>query len=134
MTWANDYIGQKWKPNGRGDDGLDCWGLVAKVFKDQLDLDLPHWTVEEPYTNSGAKRALTKAKDESILNNHAEHVIKPKDFDIAMLVRRRVAFHVGVICNGGVLHISKNTRGATWERLDEFEKYGGKLEVYRWRP
>lgn len=134
MSWANDYIGLKWKPNGRGDEGLDCWGLVAKVFKEQAKIELPDWSIEEPYTNNGAKRALTRTLDECLLNHRAEFVRKPQDFDICMLVRRRLAFHVGVVVNGGVLHISRHSCGATWERLEQFEQYGGEARFYRWLP
>ena len=36
----NDYIGIPWVAGGRTRDAIDCWGLCAMVYRDQLGIDL----------------------------------------------------------------------------------------------
>ena len=46
MSWANDYVGLPYKPLGRNRDGIDCYGLVRLVLKEQCGIDLPSYSSE----------------------------------------------------------------------------------------
>lgn len=130
--WVNRYIGLPWENNGRGVKGYDCWGLIERVFKEQGKIELPSWNVEGEYTLPKSARALTRGLKNCIDDKQVEMQDAPQDFDICMLTKKRTAFHVGIYINGGVLHISQNARYSTWERLEDFEGYGGNLRFYRW--
>jgi sulfur carrier protein ThiS len=39
--WTNKYIGIPYKDAGDDETGLDCWGLVRLVYKNELNVELP---------------------------------------------------------------------------------------------
>jgi len=42
-TWADRYLGIRYVAGGATREGLDCWGLVALVYSEQLGRDVaPH--------------------------------------------------------------------------------------------
>ena len=45
-AWVNDYIGLPFKEHGRNEDGVDCWGLVALILREQFDVIVPSYTDE----------------------------------------------------------------------------------------
>lgn len=129
----NNFIGLPWAPNGRGPDSFDCWGLVMAVFQEVRGIELPDWQID-PYTYTGAMKTLNEAVSKTIVDHNAYFVSAPRDFDIAVLVRKKTCFHVGVWYGGGIMHIRGKGSTSTWEKPDTFARcYGGFMRLYRWR-
>ena len=40
MNWASDYVGLPYEGGGRTREGLDCYGLLALVMKDQFGIEI----------------------------------------------------------------------------------------------
>lgn len=134
MINVNDYIGREWAANGRGPKKYDCWGLVKAVYKDGMNVELPDWSVD-PYSYSKAVKQLSTKVEHCIVERCAVYTPYPDTYDIAVLVKNKSCFHVGVVVGMGVLHIRGRGFTVTWERLSDFSRlYGGIMRCYRWQP
>lgn len=131
--WVNDYIGIPFKTNGRDRDGMDCYGLITAVFKDQQGVDLPDWHVADDTTYTVMK-TIDKGLHIELDAKRAHEVDEPEDMDILVLSRMGVAYHVGIYIAGGVLHTVYNGSGSCFEQYNNFEKNSyGEIRWFRWQ-
>ena len=104
--WVDDYIGLEFEPNGRGKHNrYDCWGLVRKVYQDQLGIMLP--SIEDIYvdTDTTTYTNISKAMQQESLK--WQRVQSPEKYDVVLMrVYGDLAFHVGVYIGDNMfLHI-----------------------------
>jgi hypothetical protein len=110
--WPKYQLRMRFLDGGRVGDLVDCYGMVAQIYKAELDLkvpDHPHWTLG----------AATTA-DISFLNSEFTSGFRPVErgfeqpFDVAVIRRplpvngklKRGWWHVGLISRAGfILHI-----------------------------
>lgn len=98
--WAAKYIGLPYVPGGREKDGVDCWGLLRLIYKEEMQLDLP---------------LLPGVVDESLLaisrrfesaSNWFE-ISAPEDGCAVAMSKHRFLHHVGIWAEadgGKVIH------------------------------
>lgn len=104
--WAERYVGLPFADHGRDRNGVDCWGLVRLVLKEQKDIDVPSY---------GETSALDLAKVAGIIARESaiEPWIPVKDvepFDVAVMHRRKDTVHVGIMVTKElILHIEEKT-------------------------
>lgn len=93
--WWHKYVGIPFVEKGRDASGLDCWGLVQLVYKQELSIELPSYLdVYETTNDRDALAAMISSESEQKWQDVAD---LPKPFDIVILNMRGVPMHVGII-------------------------------------
>lgn len=106
MNWVQEYIGLPYRVGGRSFAGIDCWGLVAMVYLNELEIRLPDWVADENIDWEGAA-GVYKELD------------TPADYCLVRTPRSGgLPDHWGVYIAGGVLSASKPS--SCFVQLDQY--------------
>lgn len=112
--WYNKYVGIPYKDNGRDETGLDCWGLVRLVYKNEYDIELPSFVNDY----IGSRDIETTSE---LISRHREGWQQCTNRTIGSVVLLKIfgaQTHVGVyIGNNKFLHAREN-HAAAIESLD----------------
>jgi cell wall-associated NlpC family hydrolase len=99
-----EFFGLRYRMGGQGRDGIDCSGLVQKVYSDVFGIELPRNTSEQSRLRS--------------LESVTEEELKPGDL-LFFGPKRKKVNHVGMyLASGYFLHASRS-QGVTISRVDE---------------
>ena len=123
------YIGIPYKHLGKDFSGVDCFGLIYLIFKEELGIELPD------FTKLGYSKGLEDSKDKDVLINVIdkfdgiifEKVDKPyRIFDVPIFYgigcMKDIASHIGVfIDTNHFIHIKENTTSIV-NKLDSHYK------------
>lgn len=96
--FINDWIGVRHIYNGRDRNGIDCYGLVVLYYKEVLNQTLPDWHCEDE-----SKIWVARFMDERV-KELMEVIDKPIDHCIAVVKRKSIANHIGVVYKGNLFH------------------------------
>lgn len=119
--WVRQYIGLPFQLFGRDRAGLDCWGLIALVLREQFGRDVPVYG--EHYADhmkdlAGMEDYISRQlPDWRVVETH-------EPGDVVLLRIRRHASHCGVMVAGDwFLHVHEGINavvepigGAYWKR------------------
>ncbi len=100
-AWADAYVGIPWQWRGRDREGIDCYGLLVLVYREQRGITLP----EYPYSTHSAAAATIAEEARRWCR-----VSTPAPFDVAIVDATRwgaagVAVH-------GPFHLALHAGGA----------------------
>lgn len=111
----NDYVGLPFKERGRDDNGYDCWGLLAAVYRKEFGIILPSFAND--YVTTEDSDHLAKLIDGKIDDEWQQ--LEPGQETIGdgvLISLRGYPRHVGILApNGYILHIERET-GSLMER------------------
>jgi hypothetical protein len=133
------YLFIPYKAKGRTRAGLDCWGLVWLVYREQLCIELPRYA-EDEYSGTNIQDGPTIA---AIIEAEARRWIpigrgQEQSADVAVFRVLGETMHTGLSMGGGnFLHCIagrnvavENYRDPAWtKRLTGFYRYAGFAQV-----
>ena len=128
--WAVPLIGKPWEAGQQGPDAFDCWGLLAWVYQQQFNINLPRISVAE-----GDLRSQIKAFRAHPEHRHWQQVDTPKEGDALLLRQSRHPIHVGIWIEtegeAGVLHALQGA-GVVFQTLNSLKLSSWSIEgVYQ---
>ncbi|MBI5552023.1 MAG: C40 family peptidase [Desulfobacterales bacterium] len=98
------YFGLRYRMGGTGQNGIDCSGLVQKVYADVFDIDLPRSSFEQSRLDK--------------MENVSGDQIETGDL-LFFGPRRKHVNHVGIYLSGGYFLHAARSEGVTISRLDD---------------
>jgi cell wall-associated NlpC family hydrolase len=128
------YIKLPYKDKGRGLDGVDCWGLVRLVYKDELGVDLPDHC--DGYQSAEVVEGAAKMVSEEKAHWQEVDSREVTEGDVIVLRLAGHPVHLGVVIDSGrklMLHVMKGSNSVVekytnliWRhRVDGFFRYRG---------
>ena len=107
--WSNKYIGIPFKEHGRDFSGVDCWGLVRLIYKNEYDITLPSF-VEEYSTTDDTPRL------EELIAQYREGwepITAPEPGAVILFRLLGSESHIAVAINDHqFIHVSENSYSA----------------------
>lgn len=106
MNWVKDYIGIEYGDRGRKDK-LDCWGLVMRVYNNELGIELPSF---DEYDSSEKIHSVAPVLDQHRKEEMWQEIPEgeEKPFDIAVFRISKYPVHTGIVWEKGkMLHVEK---------------------------
>ena len=127
MFRPGDYIGLSFRDHGRDRAGVDCYGLVVLVLREQCGIE-----VHEPaYIHAHDLRTVEQA----IIFERPRwrRVVIPECFDAVVFYMGGRPLHVGLMIDGQrMLHILDNGAGSVIASIRSFEWFPRVEGFYRY--
>lgn len=113
-NFIRDWVGVRHVYNGRNHDGLDCYGLVWRYYRDVLGVTLPDWKCE-----STSSAWISRTMD-GIAEVNFKPIYELEDHCIALIRRVKSAHHIGIYYKDYILHCT-STEGVNLQSRKIFE-------------
>lgn len=108
----NKYLGIPFQHKGRTLSGLDCYGLVIKIYED-LGYEI--------FDLENYEERWFEGKSNYFVENYHKQwamVSYPKLFDVVLFKHNSAVNHCGIVLSGGkFLHSSRKTKGVIVSRI-----------------
>lgn len=124
-----EYIGMPY--DIKNQHGVNCWGLVAKVYNDKFSDDLPDFPSP---SKSLADISATFTAAFANGNHGFTMVDKPQNYDVVVFKRKMAKcfyFHCGIWLDGKILHSASRSGGVVYEAFDSVARQFKVVEFWR---
>jgi cell wall-associated NlpC family hydrolase len=124
------YVGLPFKDGGRARDGLDCWGLVWLILREQYGVDLPSYA--GAYRSVAERAEVTALVAGSVLDQGWQPTAAPYRAGDGIILRiENHPWHVGLLLNDtDFIHVPLD--GLSWiESITDWRWVRRIVGVYR---
>jgi cell wall-associated NlpC family hydrolase len=140
MVWTDKYIGIPFKEGGRDPNkGLDCFGLIKLVYKEEFEIDLPDYNIHYSKTND----KVSHKKDMQELDKYIENAIsvwediknlnnEPEDYDAVLIRLQGYVIHIGIFVRPNMILHCYDGIDVVLEKIEP--KWANHIEkIIRWK-
>lgn len=108
VSWIDRYLNLPFVDGGRSTSGVDCWGLVQLVYRQELEIELPSYAEISAHDLINVSRKISVGKDGDIWQNVEAAEIEPFDVCVMRFFGRKRIGHVGLVVDKRtILHIER---------------------------
>lgn len=127
MLDLSDYVGIPYRPEGRGRDGCDCWGLVVLVYRERLGIELPSYTGYGDPLGGHAASLIEQGRQQW------RPVSTPEPYDAVLIRVHGRPHHIGLVVRSGwMLHAAPGRDSCMENYLRPY--WRARIEgFYRWK-
>lgn len=120
--WWNQYVGIPYVPRGRDKaTGLDCYGLLIRVYKEQFGITIPDYAYDAAATPSPA--VTCDLIDHAVKTPALWHLIPNQSLwnhgDVAVFSLTALPFHTGILLPRHYMLHCVTKLGVVVERLSK---------------
>ena len=126
------YIGIPFKDKGRDMQGLDCWGLIWLVYRDEFGVELPSYTEEyvTAYDWTFIKSLIQKERESDTWRSIEKDF--EKEGDVILFRIKGAPCHIGIVTrmeymahvwDGINVCIERYTKSIWYHRMLGFYRY-----------
>jgi hypothetical protein len=119
--WHNKYIGIPFLDKGRDINGIDCWGLVRLVYKQEYNIDLPNFSTNYEADDTEQMKDLLAQYKEGW-----EKVDSPTEGCIVLFNILGVESHMGIAVSSTHFLHARDRRDSA---IESFESVGWKNRI-----
>jgi cell wall-associated NlpC family hydrolase len=113
---VRSYIGLPFVDRGRDHTGVDCWGLVALVLREQCGIEVPSYVGDYASSQEGAEVAALIARES--LGWQAVPLHEAQAGDVLVLRVHGRPWHCGLVVDRGQFLHADRRAGVVIERWD----------------
>jgi hypothetical protein len=119
--WHNKYIGIPFLDKGRDTNGIDCWGLVRLVYKQEYNIDLPNFSTDYDADDAERMKDLLAQYKEGW-----EKLDAPTEGCIVLFNILGVESHMGIAVSSTHFLHARDRRDSA---IESFESVGWKNRI-----